>query len=95
MFQRANDGIHVALLPVSGLQGGSTYLTSDAKEDGRLIVRSMGDHEKSYDGGRDVRLLVGFGPDPHKTVACVYNHLKRKIKEKWGGDPDSCLCLFY
>ena len=95
MFQRANDGIHVVLLPVSGLEGGSTYLTSDAEEDGRLIVRSMGDHEKSYDGERHVELLVGFGPDPHETVARVCNHLKGKIKEKRGGDPDSCLYIFY
>ncbi|PWW74520.1 Glycoside Hydrolase Family 36 protein, partial [Tuber magnatum] len=91
MFQRANDGVHVVLLPISGLEGGSTYLTSDAEGDGRLVVRSMGDHEKSHDGERDVKLLVGFGPDPHETVACVFNHLKRKIKEKLGGEFDSCV----
>ncbi|KAG0131993.1 glycoside hydrolase superfamily [Tuber indicum] len=95
MFQRAHDGLHVVSLPVSGLDGGSAYLTSDAEEGGRLIVRSMGDHEKSYDGERDVKLLMGFGPDPHKTVACVFNHLKGKIKEKQGGWTDSCMHHFY
>ena len=91
MFQRASDGIHVVLLPASGLEGGSAYLTSEAEEDGRLIIRSMGDHEKRHNGERNVKLLVGFGPDPHKTVAYVCNYLKRKIREKRDGDPDSCL----
>ncbi|RPB02555.1 glycoside hydrolase [Choiromyces venosus 120613-1] len=89
MFQRAHGGFHVVLLPVSGLEGGSAYLTSDSEQDGRLIIRSMGDHEKSHNGEREVKLLIGFGPDPHETVACVFNHLKRKIKEKYGGDSDS------
>ncbi|CUS15329.1 unnamed protein product [Tuber aestivum] len=89
MFQRAHDGAHVVLLPVSGLEGGSTYLTSDTEGDGQLVVRSMGDHEKCYGGERDVKLLMGFGPDPRGTVACVFNHLKRKIKEKQDKATDS------
>lgn len=80
VFQRAQDGSHVVLLPVSGLGDGTTYITSDPDGLGEFIVRSMGDHEHVSSEGRMVQLIIGFGDDALNTVVEAAAYLKKRIK---------------
>lgn len=75
LCQRSSDGRHVVVLPVSGLGGGSAYVTSDSNGRGEVIVRSMDDFEAE----RKIRVIVGIGSDPLETTALSVAYLKRLV----------------
>lgn len=75
LYQRSSDGRHVVVLPVSGLGGGSAYVTSDSRGRGEVIVRSMDDFEAE----REIRVIVGIGSDPLEAVALSVAYLKRLV----------------
>lgn len=78
-FQRAQDGGHVVLLPVSGIGDGTTYITSDPDGLSEFIVRSMGDHEHASEEKR-IQLIIGFGDNVLDTVAATVAYLKKWVR---------------
>lgn len=80
LYQRGIDGKHVVVLPLSGLGGGSAYVTSDSKGKGEIIVRGMDDFETE----RKVQVIVAIGRDPLETVASAVAHLKKLVMGSGG-----------
>lgn len=80
LYQRNSDGKHVAVLPISGLGGGSAYVTSDSKGRGEVIVRGMDDFETE----RKVQVIVAIGSDALETVASAVAHLKKLVMGSGG-----------
>lgn len=75
LYQRSGDGKHVVILPVSGLGGGSAYVTSDSKGRGEVVFRGMDDFETE----RKVQVIVAIGSDALETVASAVAYLKRLV----------------
>lgn len=75
VYQRSSDGKHVVILPVSGLGGGSAYITSDPKGRGEVVFRGMDDFETE----RKVQVIVAIGSDALETVASAVAYLKKLV----------------
>lgn len=75
LFQRSNDGKHIAVLPVSGRGFGSTYVTSDSHGRGSVVVRGMDDFEEV----RKVQVIIAVGNNPLETVSFAVGYLKKLI----------------
>lgn len=75
LYQRSSDGKHVVVLPVSGLGGGSAYITSDSRGRGEVIVKGMDDFET----GRKTQVIVAIGSDALETAASAVAYLKQLV----------------
>lgn len=82
LYQRSIDGKHVVVLPISGLGGGSAYVTSDSKGKGEVIVRGMDDFETE----RKVQVIIAIGRDPLETVASAVAYLKKLVMGSEAGE---------